>query len=339
MDYKKGAAGMAILLVALAAFTAYIGLNPVKVTSTVTVTNTSTSSAGAPEVGSVTVAESVDTYTGNGPIKIGIQQGFFSNLGLTVNIVITTNNVRAVEGGQAQFAVTSPPFAADAGGADLIAVGQTLGSFPGAIIAQPSINSLADLNGKTFGCTSTGSLTCLMAYLLIKSQNWTYSPDLIKPIGSQNGLITAFENGDVQAIVFNWGTGLQLKEQGKAKILGDIRTFVPDWYSSSIVVARSFAKDSPKTVRYFLAALYEANLWVAQHPNETIQWIQGYYKVSDYQARVLYNTTQFSLLVTMEPQLMEYMYNVYVGEANLQQFAWQAIYTNEYLPKMSYSPS
>jgi hypothetical protein len=147
-----------------------------------------------------------------------------------------------------------------------------LPNFPAAIISAPNIKTLEDLNGKTFGCTSTGSLTCIMSIELIKSQNWTYSPDLIKPISSQSALIAALENGNVQAIIFNWGTGLQLRSQGKANILGDITSFVPNWYASCILTSRAFATSNCNTVRLILVGLYQANLWIAKNPNATIKW-------------------------------------------------------------------
>lgn len=326
------------LLVVLALATGYLALNAVQDRRTVTTTLSADSESLVPEMKSVAVAESVNTYSANGPISIGTEEGYFQKVGLDVSVITTVNNLQAVESGQVQFAITSPPFAADAGGADLIAVGRMLQDFPGAIIASPSITTLSGLNGKTFGCTSVGATTCVMAYLLIKSQNWTYSPSLIKPIGSQNALIAALERGDVQGIIFNWGTADQLRSQGFANILGDIRTYVPTWYSASVITTRDFAVTHPNTVRLFLAAFYQSNYWIAGHPNETISWIQSQYEVDLAQAELLYNTTQFSLIGTMEPAIMEYMYNVTSSQLDISLPSVQSTYTNEYLPSLTFTP-
>jgi NitT/TauT family transport system substrate-binding protein len=328
-----------VLVLILAASTTYLLVNPVTMSTTVTKTETAGSGVITPETPTVSISESVDTYSGSGPIDIAISQGLFSKLGLSVKLVTTVNNVQALAGGQVQFAVSGPPFAADSAGADLVAVGQMLPNFPAAIISAPSVKTLSDLNGKTFGCTSAGSLTCIMSYELIKSQNWTYSPDLIKPIGSQNALITALENGDVQAIIFNWGTGLQLQSQGKANLLGDISTYVPTWYASCILTSRTFAADNPNTVRLFLTGLYQANLWIANNPNATIQWIQTQFSVNNVQAQVLYNTTRFALVGTMQPSVIQHMYDVTNSQFDLPQVNWQDMYTNKYLPNITFSPS
>jgi ABC-type nitrate/sulfonate/bicarbonate transport system substrate-binding protein len=337
-DYKRLFVVSSTLLVVLALATGYLALNLVQNRTTVTTTLSAESESLVPEMKSVVVAETVNTYSADGPIFIGTEKGYFQRVGLDVSVITTVNLLQAVESGQVQFAISSPPFAADAGGADLIAVGRMLTDFPGAIIASSSITSLSGLNGKTFGCTSVGSVTCLMAYLLIKSQNWTYSPSLIKPIGSQSALIAALERGDVQGIVFNWGTADQLRSQGSANILGDITTYVPTWYSSSVITTRDFALTHPNTVRLFLAAFYQSNDWITEHSNETISWIQSQYQVNLAQAELLYNTTQFSLIGIMEPAVMEYMYNVTASQLSISLPSVQSTYTNGYLPSLTFTP-
>jgi len=337
-DYNRLFVVSSTLLVVLALATGYLALNIVQDRRTVTTTISAGSESLIPEMKSVIVAESVNTYSANGPIFIGMEKGYFQRVGLNVSVITTVNNLQAAESGQVQFAISPAPFAADAGGADLIAVGRMLSDFPGAIIASPSITTLSGLNGKTFGCTSSGSVTCVMAYLLIKSQNWTYSPSLIKPIGTQNALIAALERGDVQGIVFNWGTADQLRSQGFANILGDITTYVPMWYSSMVVTTSDFALTHPNTVRLFLAAFYQSNDWITEHPNETISWIQSQYQVNLDQAELLYNTTRFSLIGSMDPAMMEYMYSVTSSELDISLPSVQSTYTDEYLPSLTFTP-
>jgi ABC-type nitrate/sulfonate/bicarbonate transport system substrate-binding protein len=120
MNYKRIFIGSVILILILAASTTYLFLSPVTMTSTLTKTETASSRAITAETPSVTIAESVDTYSGSGPIDIATTQGMFGKLGLTVKLLTTVNNVQALASGQVQFAISVPPFAPDSAGADLI---------------------------------------------------------------------------------------------------------------------------------------------------------------------------------------------------------------------------
>ncbi len=318
--------------------TIYLAASPAPAPHNQSVTVTVSSGHLSPETSSVVVAESGDTYSGTGPVEMGIEQGIFRSLGLNVTWVATVNAVQALQAGQVQFAIAGPPFQADAAGGTLVAVGQLLPNVPAAIIASPSIASLAQLDGKTFGCTSSGSLTCVMAYLLMKSQNWTASLDLIKPLGQPSAQIAALERGDIQAMIYNWGTALQLQQSGKANILGDIRTYVPSWYSGCILVNKGFAAANPNTVRLFLAGIYRSNAWIAQNPGPTEAWIQSHYGVDTKLAQVLYNTTEFSLIGTMQPSELRFMYNATAEAYGLPAVDIDTTFTNEYAPVLEYSP-
>ena len=323
----------------LLASTVFLAIRPSPTTTQTGSNSSTTSMVLVPEMPSVTVAVTVNTYLNTGALEIGTAQGIFRSLGLNVSWVATTNALQALQGGQVQFALAPPPFTADAAGGTLVAVGQQLPNFPAAIIAAPGIASLSQLNGKTFGCTTSGSVTCMMPYMLMKSQNWTTSVSLIKPIGGQSALIAALEGGDIQAMVWDWGVALQLQQSGKANILGDIRTYVPDWYTGCIIVNRNFLTSDPNTVRLFLAGLYDTNAWILQNPGQTEQWIQNNYGLSADQAGVLYNTTQFSLLGTMQPGVLKSMYQETAAAYGLPPVNLNETFTNEFLPSISYVPS
>lgn len=328
-----------ILAVALLASTGFLLLRPSGPSSVSTSTVTHTGEQLSPEVSSVVVAESVDVYSGVGPIQAGIDHGIFRALGLNVSWVATLTGQQALQSGSVQFGIYGPPFAPDAAGGTLEAVGQLLPNFPAAIIAAPGITSIDQLKGKTFGCTASGSLTCIMAYLFMKSQNWTSDQNLIKPVGAQSALVTALEGGDIQAFIFNWGTALQLQHQGKATILGDIRTFVPSWYSGCILVSKEFAADHPNTVKLFLQGVYQADAWIAQNPAPTISWIRSHYGLDAGVAGVLYNTTQFALLGTIQPGVLKFMYDATAQAYGLAPVELNDTFTNEYLPSLTYTSS
>ncbi|MCL4518744.1 MAG: ABC transporter substrate-binding protein, partial [Thaumarchaeota archaeon] len=202
----------------------------------------------------IVVATTVNTFMTTAPFLLGEKEGIFSSLGLNVSVVQTLNDVQAVIGGQAQF-YTDSPFTAVAQGANVIAVAQYVPNNPQAIIANPSIKTLQDLNGKTFGCTKSGALTCIVPYLLINYENWTYTSNSIKPVGSLSSILTAFENGNIQAFVWNFGTAVSLQDSGKAIILGNVGQILPQWYGEFAVTTTQFASQDPNSLRLFLAGV------------------------------------------------------------------------------------
>lgn len=338
-DYRKLFLVTMVILLLLVASTMYLLVKQGGSSSTVTVTSTANKSQLDPELASVVVAETVDTYQNSAPIRIAIQHGIFSSLGLNVTMIATLNLFPALASGQVGFAMSEPPFIADAAGADIIALGTTMTNYPGAIIAQPGIKSLQYLNGKTWGCSSLGQLTCMMPYLLIKSQNWTYSPDLIKPIGTTNTIIAAMEKNDIQAFVFNYATAIQLQSEGEANILGDMRSFVPNWYPTNVLTTRQFASAHPNTVRLFLTGIYKGIAWITENPNATIAWMMNQYQMTAPAAQAVYHATQFSLTGTIDSSVYQFMYDTYRSQGNLPSFDWQSTYDPEYLPSINYEPS
>jgi ABC-type nitrate/sulfonate/bicarbonate transport system substrate-binding protein len=311
---------------------------PITVTSTVTSTTTSENPTLTPEVAGVTVAATSDTYLNSGSVDMATMQGLFSKEGLTANLIITPNAVQALEAGQVQFAITQPPFAADAQGGSLVAVGVLVPSYPAAIIAAPGITSLSQLQGKTFGCTTASGLVCTVEKLFIASQNWTASSP-VEALGSLSALEAAFESGQVQGFVYDWAVAVQLQSQGQANIVGNLQQYVPSWYSASVVTTTQFAASNPNTVRLFLTALYQSNLWLSQNANATESWLMSHYSYNLDAAETVYNDTGFSLTGIMQPSVIELMYNQTATAQNLPPVNWQTTYTNEYLPTITYVPA
>ena len=327
-----------ILILILVGSTGYLLVDPSRVTTTVTSTVNSGIPRLLPEIANVTVAAASNTYLSTGSVEVATMQGLFTKVGLTANLIITPNAVQALEAGQVQFVITTPPFAADAQGGNLVAVGVLVPSYPAAIIAAPGITSLSQLQGKTFGCTTAGGLICTIAKLFVASQNWT-STNPVQALGSLSALEAAFESGQVQGFIYDWAVAVQLQSQGQANIVGNLEQYVPSWYSASVVTTAQFAASNPNAVRLFLTALYQSDLWISQNPNATVSWLMSNYSYDLDAAEAVYNDTGFSLTGIMQPSVMQLMYNLTATAQNLAPLNWQGTYTNEYLPTITYVPS
>ena len=331
-------ASLIIVLILVGAL-GFLLAEPNEKTVTATSTVISTSRTLVPELSNVTIAETVDTYLGTGPVAMAQQQKMFSSVGLTTNLITTPNALQALEAGQVQFAISPPAFAADAEGGDIISVGTLLPTYPAAIIAKPNITSLNQLDGKPLGCLTAGQLLCITDELLIRSQNWTDTPGLVEPLGTSSALEAAFENGEVQGFVFDWAVAVQLQQQGEANILGSVSQFVPAWYAGTIVTTTQFASTHPNTVKVFLASIYQAQLWITQNPNATEDWLMNKYHYTPLAAQTVYNNTEFSLTGAMDSSVVKFMYNETASALGLPSMNWQSTFTNQYLPSITYVAS
>jgi ABC-type nitrate/sulfonate/bicarbonate transport system substrate-binding protein len=332
-------AAIIIIILILAGSTGYLLVNPPTVTTTVTSTAGSGVHPLIPEIANVSVAATTDTYLNSASVDMATMQGMFHNLGLSADLIITPNAVQALEAGQVQFAITQPPFAADAQGGSLVAIGVLVPGYPAAIVAAPGITSISQLQGKAFGCTTAGGLVCTIEKLFVASQNWTLASTPVEPLGSLSALEAAFESGQVKGFIYDWAVAVQLQSQGQANIVGNLDQYVPSWYSGSVVTTTQFAASHPNTVRLFLTALYQSNLWLSQNPNATESWLMSHYSYGLDASETVYNDTSFSLTGIMQPSVIQLMYNQTSAAQNLPPLNWQSTYTNEYLPTITYAPS
>ena len=132
---------------------------------------------------------------------------------------------------------------------------------------------------------------------------------------------------------------VQLQSQGQATILGSDTQFVPSWYAGTVVTTTTFASAHPNTVRLFLSALYQSQLWISENSNATEDWLMSHYDYDLAAAQAVYNNTQFSLTGVMNPSVVEFMYSQTASALNLPSMNWMSTFTNEYLPSITYSPT
>ena len=206
-------------------------------------------------------------------LVIAEERGLFKDADLEVEIVAPADPSappRLVAAGQAELAISYQPqlHVQAAEGLGLARVA-TLAETPlNALVALKggSIESIADLKGKTVGFSVGGFEDALLSAMLksvdlslddveLVNINFSLSPSLIS--GKVDAVIGAFRNFELN----------QLDLEGKSGI-----AFYPEEngvpvYDELIVVARRDDVDDPRIGR-FLDAIEEATLWLTNHPDE-----------------------------------------------------------------------
>ena len=211
----------------------------------------------------------------HGPLIIAKEKGFFSKLGLKVELVAPSNPndpPKLVAAGMAELAVSYQPqlHVQVAEGLPLIRIG-TLVSTPLnslVVLKGGPIKKIADLRGKKVGFSVGGFEDALLAAMLSKhglsikdveliNVNFSLSPSIIS--GKVDAVIGAFRNFELNQmdIVGRPGIAFYPEEEG-----------VPP-YDELIIVANKSKVSDPRYSR-FLWALEQGVQFVINHPE--ISW-------------------------------------------------------------------
>ncbi len=232
-------------------------------------------------------------WYGHIPVWVGIERGIFRDHGFEVQwqfIGKSMDRLNAISSGEAQFASLGEI-------AMLSAMAQNNTRFywvgnqdiaPGfeGLVAAEGIATFEQLRGKTIGFPfgSSVDITCRM---LLKQNNLDPEKD-VKLVNLEVGDVPAvFRAGNVDAALI-WEPGFsQLIAVEGATVLGmDTDTEVYRRFGTMtgpdvLIMSREWADADPRRAKTFLGAYFEALEWVVNHPEETIQLVQGKYIQQD----------------------------------------------------------
>lgn len=112
----------------------------------------------------------------------------------------------------------------------------------------------ADLKGRTFGITQTGSSFHYMAHKIAQKEGFSGSEIKVKPLQKVGAIIGALksEQIDAWAIVPHIAKGLS--KNPRIEIIGKISDYIPDYQVTTVFTSADNAKNKPKLVKAFLTA-------------------------------------------------------------------------------------
>lgn len=232
-------------------------------------------------------------WYGHIPVWIGIEKGFFAERGFEVTwqfIGKSMDRLNAISSGEAHFASLGEiaMLSAMAQGNRFFYWVGTQDIAPGfeGLVAAKGIDAFDQLKGKSIGFPfgSSVDLTCRM---LLQQHGLDPAKD-VRLVNLEVGDVpAAFRAGNVDAALI-WEPGFsQLVETPGAKVLGmDTDTVAYQKFGTMtgpdvLIIGKAWVDADPARARRFLDAYFAALSWVRDHPDQTVELIQGRYIQQD----------------------------------------------------------
>lgn len=264
------------------------------------------SACGAPASPSATSKEAtpvnigyIPDYNGTALISAADKQGLWEKHGLKPSYKSFTNGplqIQALQTKDLDFGYIGPgalwlPASGKAKVVSIVALG-----IADKVIAQPGINSIADLRGKTVGVPEGTSGDMLLRMALEKA-GMTIN-DVKKTPMDPTTIVTAFVSKQIDAA----GIWYPLIDNIKAKVpdlleLASNEDFSPDYSFPSSMVTGPSTDNKPEVISKFQAVMKEANTWVVDHPDDAVKTSADFMKLPVDQVKTqapytLYQTTE-----------------------------------------------
>jgi len=112
----------------------------------------------------------------------------------------------------------------------------------------------ADLKGRSFGITQTGSSFHYMAHKIAQKEGFKVSDIKLKPLQKVGAIIGALKSGQIDAwsIVPHIAKGLS--KSPKIEIIGKVSDYIPNYQVTTVFTSANIAKNKQELVKSFLMA-------------------------------------------------------------------------------------
>jgi sulfonate transport system substrate-binding protein len=232
------------------------------------------SSGGQP---TITIGYQPDLH-GAAPLLIAQREGFFKKAGLNVKLVQFSSGpplFAALSGGSLDFGYEGPGVAATVikGGGEILTVDSL--NRGDEVIANPGINTVSDLKGKTVGVVLGTSAQMILDLALKQAGVPTSS---VKEVNfTPAAAASAYESHHIAALAL-WIPPIVpavAAVQG-TKVLVTDKNFIPSYqFPQYWLTMKSYAKSHPETVTKFLQAWIMADNWRASHTSQIVNIVSS----------------------------------------------------------------
>jgi len=210
----------------------------------------------------------------NYPIFAAQHKGLFAKYGIAINLLYTPNSQTQREGlakNDFQIIHTAADNAVamvELSKADAVIVTGGDNGF-NRIIAQPEINSLSDLRGKTVVVDAPNTAYAFLLYKALKNAGVNKGDYSVNPVGGTTQRIEAMlkDKDHAAAAVINVPFNFRLLAAGM-KDLGSATKSIGAYQAGSVVVMREWAKANSDTLVGYLRAIIEGRRWLLDPANK-----------------------------------------------------------------------
>ena len=198
------------------------------------------------------------------PLDVGMREGLFKRNGIAIDEIAFAGDAKlqqAMAADSLDIALSSgPAMAFIAKGAPTKAIA-AMGGPPLdlTIVVRPDgPKSTVDLKGKKVSVSTVGGLTYWLVSETSRQQGWGPDGIVIAPMGNMAPQIAALERGDIDGVVTDISTALELEKLGKARILTRFGQIVKDFHVHVIYATDKTIASKPDAIRAFLKGWFEA---------------------------------------------------------------------------------
>lgn len=210
------------------------------------------------------------------PLDVGIRKGFFKQQNLDIDEIAFTGDAKmqqAMAANSLDIALGSgPAMAFIAKGSPIKAVAAMAGAplLLTVVVPPNGAKTVAELKGKKVSVSTVGSLTAWLVSETSRQQGWGPHGIAITPMGATPGQIAALERGDIDGMVTDISTALDLEKKGTARILIRFGDIVKDFHIHVIFAADSLSASRPEALRGFLRGWFESIAFMRHNKADTV---------------------------------------------------------------------
>lgn len=276
------------------------------------------------------------------PWLVGMSEGFFEENGVIVDEIIPA------EGGGTtlQNVIAGDlPFGHVATGALVMAhnEGLPISVIAGATQASPDIGwsvgvdsdiqSVEDLEGKTWAFTNAGSVTEAMSYLVPLHAGLDMDQVNRVASGGLGAGIALLEAGEADVIF----TAPQMEWQHPEtlRVLLHSNEFVPAYQNTMIVSSRNYAQGNPEVARGLLAGLQTSIEWIYENPEAIAEmWAEMQEMPIDIAEGIIDDYIAAELWgLAFNPAALDAVAEGLFYTDGLESVDWEGLLTDEFLPE------
>ena len=212
------------------------------------------------------------------PLDIGIKKGFFQKYGVEPESIAFAGDAKmqqAMAAGSIDLALGSgPAMAFIVKGAPVKAIAAMAG--PPLLLTlvvrkdDASIKSPADLKGKRVSVSTVGSLTYWLVSETSRQQGWGPNGIDIAPMGVAQPQIAALKRKDIDGMVTDISTALDMERSGDGRILMRFGDIVKDFHIHVIFATNKDIAEKPDALRGFLKGWFETIHFMRANKAETV---------------------------------------------------------------------
>jgi len=229
-------------------------------------------------------------------LDIGAEQGLFAKQGIDIESAELAGDAKvqqAFAAGSIDFGLGSGPgMAFAAKGSPAVAVAAFAGpprNISAIVLHNSSIQTIADLKGKTIAVSTTGSLSDWLAKQMAIQEGWGQDGIRAAPLGAIPTSIAALKAKQVDAVVLATEAGFRLEEQNEGHVLATMDRYAPNFITHVVFAQKSLIPSNPDLVTRFLRGFFDAIAFVKTHKEETSRLAERVLLMNPSLARRVYD--------------------------------------------------